>query len=126
MAFNLSPIIQPQYVAEAAAAALTLTVTVAGATAAAVPALTRLSLWTARFTNVTASPVTLIVYRVPSGGAAGAATTVVAVITIPVATAANPYFDWSPGYVLAPGDAIWALAGTVSALVVTGDGGITA
>jgi len=124
MSFSLSTIIQPQYV-PSVAAALQLTVAVAGTQAAAVPALTSLALWTARFTNVTALPVTLTLYRVASGDAADAASTVVSAITIPVATAANPYFDWSPGYVLAPGDAIWALAGTASALVVTGDGGIT-
>lgn len=124
MGFALSQIIKPQYVANAAAA-LQLTVDSAGTQAAAVPPLTQLSLWTARFTNGTGSPVTLKVWRVPSGAADDATHVVVNTITIPVATAANPYFDWSPGYQLGPGDAIWALAGTASALVVTGDGGIT-
>lgn len=124
MGFALSQIIKPQFVA-AAPAALQLTVDGAGTQAGAVPSLTQLSLWTARFTNVTASPVTLKVFRVPSGLADDATHTVVNTISIPVATANNPYFDWSPGYQLAVGDAIWAVAGTASALVVTGDGGIT-
>ena len=124
MAFILSQIIAPQYVANAAAALL-LTVDAARTQAAAVPALTTLSLWTARFSNGTASAVTLKVWRVPSTLADDATHVVVNTITIPVATANNPYFDWSPGYQLAAGDAIWALAGTASALVVTGDGGIT-
>ncbi len=120
MAFQLSRIIVPQFVANAATA-LQLTVDSAGTQAAAVPALTSLSLWTARFTNVTGSPVTLKVYR----GSVSAANTVINTITIPVATANNPYFDWSPGYQLAATEAIFAIAGTASALVVTGDGGIT-
>jgi hypothetical protein len=123
MAFTLSQIIAPQFVA-LAAAALQLTVDGAGTQAAAVPTLTGLSLWTARFTNVTGGPVTLKVFRVPSGAAADSAHTVVNTITIPVATANNPYFDWSPGYQLAPGDGIFAVAGSASAIVVTGDGGI--
>jgi hypothetical protein len=120
MSFQLSKIIVPQFVA-LAATALQLTVDAAGTQAAAVPALTSLSLWTARFINVTNAPVTLKVYR----GAATAANTVINTITIPVATANNPYFEWSPGYQLAAGDSIVAIAGTASAIVVTGDGGIT-
>lgn len=120
MAFQLSTIIVAQFVANAATA-LQLTVDAAGTQAAAVPALTALSLWNCRFTNATASPVTLKVYR----GTATGAHTVINTITIPVATATNPYFDWSPGYQLAAGESIVAVAGTASALVVTGDGGIT-
>lgn len=124
MSFQLSTIIKPQYVANAAAA-LNLTVDGAGTQAVVVPALTSLSLWTARFTNNSALAVTLKVFRVPSGAAADAAHVVINTITVPVATANNPYFDWSPGYTLAAGDAIWAVAGTANAIVVTGDGGIT-
>lgn len=120
MAFQLSKIIVPQFVANAATA-LQLTIDGAGTQAAAVPALTQLSLWTARFTNVTSSPVTLKVYR----GTVAAGNVAINTITIPVATASNPYFDWSPSYQLAAGDAIWAIAGTATAIVVTGDGGIT-
>jgi|SRR5882724_3249486 len=124
MAFQLSQIIKPQHVANASTA-LQLTVDGAGTQAAAVPALTALSLWTCRIANVTATPVTLRIYRVPSGAAADLAHTVLFTITIPVATANNPYFDWSPNYQLAAGDAIFMIAGTATALVVTGDGGIT-
>jgi hypothetical protein len=120
MAFQLSKIIAAQFVSNAAAA-LTLTVNAAGTTAAAVPALTQLSLWTCRFTNVSAAPVTLKVYR----GIVAAGNVVINTITIPVATAANPYFQWDPSFQLAAGEAIWAIAGTAGALVVTGDGGIT-
>lgn len=120
MAFQLSRIIVPQFVPDAPGA-LQLTVDGAGTQATVVPALTQLSLWTARFTNVTALPVTLTVYR----GGPTPENTVIATIPIPVATAANPYFDWSPGYQLAVGEAIVAVAGAPDALVVTGDGGIT-
>lgn len=120
MAFQLSRIIVPQFVANAATA-LQLTVDAAGTQAAAVPALTALSLWNCRFTNVTGSPVTLKVFRGPAAGAMP----VINTITIPVATGTNPYFDWSPGYQLAATESIVAVAGTANALVVTGDGGIT-
>lgn len=99
--------------------------TVAGATAAAVPALTRLSLWTCRFVNVTASPVTLKVFRVASGGTAVDQYLAVETVTIPVASLNNPYFAWDPGFTLSPGDAIWAVAGSASAITVSGDGGIS-
>jgi hypothetical protein len=120
MSFQLSKIIAPQFVSNAAAA-LSLTVDGAGTTAAAVPVLTSLSLWTCRFTNVSGAPVTLTVYR----GTVAAANKVINAISIPVATANNPYFAWDPGYQLAAGESIWALAGTANALVVTGDGGIS-
>jgi hypothetical protein len=125
MGFQLSQIIKPQFVANGAAAALQLTTNAAGTQAPAVPVLTTLTLWTARFTNILGAPVTLKVWRVPAGAAADDAHIVINTITLPVATANNPYFDWSPGYQLGPVDAIFAEASGASAIVVTGDGGIT-
>lgn len=124
MGFTLSQIIKPQLVG-GAAAALTMVTTTGGTTAATVPARTQLSLWTCRFVNVTALPVTLKVWRVTSGGTNDDAHVAVMTITIPPATFLQPYFDWSPRYQMAPGDAVWALAGTASAVSVSGDGGIT-
>ncbi len=124
MGFTLSPIIKPQFVNNVAAA-LTLVLTTSGTTGPAVPAKTQLSLWTCRFANVTNLPATLQIWRVTSGGTNDAAHMVLNTITIPPATFTQPFFEWSPRYQMAAGDAIWALAGTASAITVTGDGGIT-
>lgn len=125
MGFTLSQIIKPQFVSNSAAA-LVLVTTTSGTTAAVVPSKTQLSLWTCRFANVTGSPATLQVWRVTSGGTNDAAHLVVNTITIPPATFTQPFFEWSPRYQMAAGDAVWALAGTASAITVSGDGGITA
>lgn len=124
MGFTLSPIIKPQFVGSVAAA-LTLVTTTSGTTGTAVLARTQLSLWTCRFANVTSSPTTIQVWRVPSGATNDAAHMVINTITIPPATFTQPFFEWSPRYQMAAGDAIWALAGTASAITVTGDGGIS-
>lgn len=124
MGFTLSQIIKPQFVGNAAAA-LTLVTTTSGTTATTVRANTQLSLWTCRFTNVTNLPATIQVWRVTAGGTNDAAHMVVNTIIIPPATFPQPFFEWSPRYQMAAGDAIWALAGTASAIVVTGDGGIS-
>lgn len=124
MGFTLSPIIKPQFVGNAAAA-LVLVTTTTGTTATTVPSKTLLSLWTCRYANVTGSPATLQLWRVPSGATNDAAHMVLNTITIPPATFTQPFFEWSPRYTMAAGDAIWALAGTASAITVTGDGGIT-
>ena len=99
--------------------------TPAGATGILVPANTVLSLWSCRFANVTSSPVTLEVWRITFGGSNVNQYQAVPTITIPPPSFLAPYFDWSPRYQMAAGDAIWAVAGTASALTVTGDGGIT-
>lgn len=124
MGFTLSQIIKPQFVG-GAAAALTLVTTTSGTTAVVVPARTQLSLWTCRFANVTGSPATLQLWRVTSGSTNDAAHMVLNTITIPPATFTQPWFEWSPRYQMAAGDAIWALAGTASAITVSGDGGIS-
>lgn len=122
--FTKSQIIKPQFVG-GSAAALTLVTAPSGTTATVVPGLTILSLYRCRFTNVTNLPATLQVWRVTSGATNDAAHCVVNTITIPPGTFYAPYFEWSPGYEMAAGDAIWALAGTASAISVSGDGGIS-
>lgn len=124
MGFTLSQIIKPQFVGSSAAA-LTLVTKTDGTTGTTVLSKTPLSLWTCRFANVTSSPATLQIWRVTSGGTNDAAHMVLNTITIPPATFPQPFFEWSPRYQMAAGDAIWALAGTASAITVTGDGGIT-
>ncbi len=123
MAYQPSVTIQPQFVANSAAA-LTLTISLAGGTAAAAPANSQIYVGTARFANVTAAPVTLKIWRVDAGGSADDQHLVVPLVTVPVATANNPWFDWSPNAYLAPGDAIWAEAGSASAITCSGDGAI--
>jgi hypothetical protein len=81
---------------------------------------------TAWASNNSASPVTLKVWRVPSGGSATAATLIGPQITVPVASLSVPNIPLSMlwGIQLNPGDTIYAQAGTGSAIVVTADGGI--
>lgn len=118
--YALSPLFEPQY-AGSSAAALTFALAGAGTT---VPANTNYQISVMRVANNSAAPVTLKIWRVPSGSSADDAHLVVPVITIPVATQTFPYFDITSlwGAVLRPGDAIWAIAGTVSTLVIHGDG----
>lgn len=123
MSFQPSVVIQPQFVGNSAAA-LTLTTTIAGVTAPAVPALNQIYVGTCRFVNVTSGAVTLKVWRVNSGGANNDQHVAVETVTVPVATATNPWFEWSPGAYLSPGDAIWAIAGSASAITVSGDGAL--
>ncbi len=126
MPFTLSQIIKPQLVANPAGAPLTLVTGVgsSASTGTVVPAQVQLSLWTCRFFNATGSPQTLAVWRVTPGGALSVQWQVVQV-TIPVPTFSVPYFEWDPHYQMAPGDAIYAVAGSANAISVTGDGGIT-
>ncbi len=125
MSFTLSQIIKPQFVNGTTPTRLTLVVDVNGTIASTVPNGTQLSLLTCRFVNVTGSSATLKVWRVVAGGTAVNQYVVVSTITIPVATLAQPYFDWSPRIQLAVGDAIFAQSGTASAISVSGDGGIS-
>ena len=121
--YSLSPIFQPQFVANAAAALVFAT---PGAPVA-VPAGYRYQISVLRVTNVTAAPVALTVFRVKSGATAVAGTTVVPVtVLVPVASNTFPHFEVTSlwGAVLAVGDAIWATAGSASALVIQGDGAI--
>ncbi len=127
MGFTLSQIIKPQYIAFSTAAPLTLVTGIGSPapTGTTVPNQTQLSLWTCRIVNVTSSPVSIEVLRVTAGGSPTTQWLVVPTITIPVATEANPYFEWDPHYQMAPGDAIWAVSTTVNAVTISGDGGIT-
>ncbi len=119
--YNVSKLFDPQYVA-AAAAALAFAPPGAGT---AVPANFSYQINVLRVTNVTASPVSLTVYRVPSGSAADIAHVVVPVtVLVPVATQTFPHMDITAlwGAVLTTGDSIWAAAGAASSLVIHGDG----
>jgi hypothetical protein len=118
--YNISPLFQPQYVGNAAAA---LTFAPAGGTT--VPAGFQYRIDVLRVTNITAAPVTLKVWRVPSGSTDDNTHIVVPVtVLVPVAVQTFPQFDVTAlwGAVLSAGDAIWMLAGSASALVVQGDG----
>ncbi len=124
MGFTLSPIIKPQFIAITTAAALTLVTKTDGTTATTVPVGTQLTLSRCRIKNVSANPVTLKLFWVVAGGTAADQYQEVN-ITVPPATFTQPYFEWSPGITIAPGGAIFGLAGTVSALTISGSGGIT-
>ena len=118
--FNLSPLFQPQYVANAAAA---LTFAPAGGTT--VPAGYQYRIDTLRVTNITSAPVSLKVWRVPSGSTDDNQHIVIPVtVLVPVGVSTFPQFDVTAlwGAVLSAGDAIWAVAGSASALVIQGDG----
>lgn len=119
--YSLSPLVNPQYIAQAASAALVFATPGAPA---AVPSGFNYQIQVARVANITGSPVTLEVWRVPSGSSADNPHIIVPTINIPVASQTFPYFDLTAcwGVVLQAGDAIWALAGTASALVIQGDG----
>ena len=118
--FNLSPILQPQFIAASAAA---LTFAPVGGTT--VPAGYQYQVSVMRVVNVTSAPVTLKLWRVNSGSTDDNQHIVVPVtVLVPVATQTFPHFDvtvlW--GAVLGVGDAIFGVAGSASALSVTADG----
>jgi hypothetical protein len=119
---NLSPLFEPQFIAESAVAAL---VFATPGNPTAVPSGYFYQIGVLRVTNIDNAPVTLTLYRVPSGSTAIAVNTVVPVtVQVPVATQTFPHFDVTAlwGAVLMPGDSIWALAGVASKLVIQGDG----
>ncbi len=120
--YTLSPIFAPQYVPSSAGA---LTFAPAGGTT--VPANYRYQIQVCRVANNSASPVSLEIWRVPSGSANDAQhIRVPSTVLIPVATQTFPWFDvgvlW--GVNLGPGDSIWAVAGTGSTLVIDADGAV--
>lgn len=118
--YTLTPLFEPQYVASANAA---LQFAPQGGTVA-VPSGVGYQIAVARVANVTAQAVALTVWRIPSGEGIGNQYLVIPQISVPPASAACPALDLTPlwGAVLAPGDAIWAVAGSASALVIQGDG----
>lgn len=121
--YTLSPIFNPQFIANAAAALVFSTL---GAPSA-VPANQSYRLEVLRVANQTNAPVTLQIWRVNSGGANDAQHTVTPLtVIIPPATQTFPHFDVTAlwGAVLLPGDAIWAVAGSAAALNAWGDGAI--
>ena len=121
--YSLSPIFQPQYVANAAAA---IPFATPGAPTA-VPANYSYQISVMRVANITAAPVSLKIWRVKSGGTNDNTDIVVPVtVLVPVASQTFPHFDVTAlwGVVLAAGDAIWAVAGAASSLVVHGDGAV--
>lgn len=121
--YNLSPIYRPQYAANASAKLVMAT----GAVSNIVPAGYNYVIKAIRAVNVTAAPVTLKLWRVPSGGAVGNDNLIVPVtVQVPVATNTFPDFDitvlWDA--VLTPGEAIYAEAGSASAISVSADGAV--
>ncbi len=120
--YSLSPLYQPQYV-DAAGAVLTFA-TPTGPTI--VPAGYNYQIDVARVANITGAPVSFKVWRVPSGATNDDAHIIVPSVNVPVATQTFPYFDITAlwGIVLQPGDAIWALAGAATSLVIHADGAV--
>jgi hypothetical protein len=118
--YNLSPIFKPQYIANAAAA---IAFAPPGA-GSVVPASYQYQIAVCRVANITGAPVSLVVWRVPSGATNDNQHIVIPQINVPVATQTFPDLDLTAlwGVVLQPGDAIWAVAGASNALVIQGDG----
>lgn len=118
--YALSPVYDPQNIANAAAALILAT----PGGGSVVPANLAIQISVLRVANNSNAPVTLEVWRVPAGAAADNAHVVVPVITVPVATNTFPQFDVTAlwGAVLQSGDAIWAVAGAANALIVQADG----
>lgn len=117
--YALATIFKPQFVGGAAAA-----LTFAPTGVVAVPTGYQYQITVLHVANVTNAPVNLTMWRVPSGATNDNQHLVVPIISIPVASNTSPYFDVTAlwGSVLNAGDAIFALAGSGSALSVQGDG----
>lgn len=120
--YNLSPMFNPQYVANASTKLIFAT---PGAPTV-VPAGYAYQLAVCRVANKTAAPVSLEIWRVPAGAAADDAHIVVPAINIPVASQTFPYFDATAlwGIVLQAGDSIYAVAGAASSLIIHADGAV--
>ena len=120
--YNLSPIFAPQYIAAAAAKLVFAT----PGLPTVVPAQMNYQIMACRVANIGTVPVSLQVWRVPSGAAQDNQHVVVPTINIPVASQTFPYFDLTAlwGVTLQPGDSIWAAAGVASMLVIHADGAV--
>ena len=118
--YDLTAIFAPQYVSHTAAAVPFAY----GSWGTVIPAGFKLQIQVARVANNGAVPVSLTVWRVPSGSSADNAHVVCGSLNIPISTNTYPQFDLTAlwGVVLSPGDTIWAIAGTASALVIQADG----
>lgn len=122
-AYNLYPIFKPQFIAAGAAA---LVFAPPGATTT-VPANYAYEISAMWVTNVTAAPVALTLWLVPALAAADNEHLVNPVtVLIPVASNTNPAFPVSQlwGEVLPAGWAIFAQAGSASALSVKAAGAV--
>lgn len=121
--YNLSPIYRPQYVANAA----TKLVLASAAAGDVVPAGYNYLVNVMRAINITSAPVSLKVWRVPSGAANDDQHIVVPVtVLVPVASQTFPLFDVTAlwGAVLQPGDSVYGLAGAASSIVIEADGAV--
>lgn len=120
--YNLSPLFKPQFVANSAAALVFAT---PGAPSA-VPANQQYQLNVIRVANIDTVPCTLKIWRVPSGATDDDTHVVVPVINLPPASNSFPWFDVTTLWqvTLSAGDAIWAVAGTASKLIIHGDGAV--
>jgi hypothetical protein len=118
--YNLSPIFDPQYVPSVAGKLTFAT----PSSPTVVPASYNYQISVCRVANNSGSPVSLEIWRVPSGDSADNQHIVVPSINVPAASQTFPWFDVTAlwGVVLQPGDAIYAVAGTASALVIQADG----
>lgn len=124
--YNLSPIFKPQYIANAAAK-LVMAPALAVAAGNVVPPNFQYLLNTVHVINITSAPVSLKLWRVPSGAANDDEHIVVPVtVLVPIASSTFPQFDVTAlwGAVLAAGDSIYGIAGAASSLVIEGDGAV--
>ena len=130
----LSPMFQPQWI--------TGTVTVAAGVVTAqssnplifaptgatvVPAGVSYLIQRMQVSNTTGVPITLVIWRIPSGGVLGANSSIVVPgIVIPANSFTYPYFipKALQGIVLQPGDALFAGTSTPNTLTVSADGAI--
>ena len=121
--YNLSPIVNPQYVPHSAAAQLNFATL---GSPVVVPASANYQISVLRVANKTAAPVQLTVWRVPATKSADDEHLVLPAIYVPVATQTMPHMDllalW--GAILQPGDSIYTLAGASSSLIIQGDGAV--
>ena len=120
--YSLSPIFQPQNIAAAAAKLVFAT----PGFPTVVPAQQNYQIMACRVANIDTVPVRLQVWRVPAGATQDNQHVILPPINIPVASQTFPYFDLTAlwGVTLQPGDAIWAMAGVASMLVIHADGAI--
>lgn len=124
--YNIGSLMKPQFV-PGASGALLFSPSVAAADRTVVPANYNFEIITMRVTNVLPTSVSLTLWRLPAGSTVDDEHLVMpATVNVPTASNTSPWFDvgvlW--GAVLAPGDAIWALAGLADALSIMADGAI--
>ena len=130
----LSPMFQPQWitgpvtvVAGVVTAQSSNPLVFAPTGVTAVPAGVSYLIQRMQVTNTTGTPITLVIWRIPSGGIVGANSNIVVPgIVIPANSYTYPYFipKALQGIVLQPGDSLYAGTSTANTLTISGDGAL--